>query len=132
MQILNLKTNFKLIALLLASAFMLIGCNQKPAQQSIITTLPVVSSKTLVLDSDTLSSKTKNFVVPKNVIIKQGGLEGVYVLSETNSAQFRMVRLGKHIDNKRIEVLSGLNKNEQLLTSHLNEMVNGSPIKIIQ
>jgi len=69
-------------------------------------------------------------LVPQSALVVRGGIPGVFVLSETNQARFRMVRTGKNV-NGRIEILSGLSGSETLVTGDLRDVHDGSPVKIM-
>jgi hypothetical protein len=55
---------------------------------------------------------------------------GVFVL-ENDEARFRMVRTGK-LGATRIEILSGLFGNEVLLLGDLDQVHDGSPVRVIK
>jgi len=67
--------------------------------------------------------------IPKSVLIHKGQLSGVYTISMQNTAILRWLRLGKSYGNK-IEVLSGLNKNEKIITNAQGKLYNGVNVTI--
>ncbi len=67
--------------------------------------------------------------IPKSALIHKGQLSGVYTVSMQNTAILRWLRLGKSYGNK-IEVLSGLNKNEKIITNAQGKLYNGVNITI--
>ncbi len=56
-------------------------------------------------------------------------LTGLYTISSNSTALLRWVRLGKTYGDK-VEVLSGLQKNEQYIVSADGKLYNGAPVKI--
>jgi RND family efflux transporter MFP subunit len=53
--------------------------------------------------------------IPKQVLVKRGGLEGVFVVEGNNVAHFRWLRLGREW-NGLMEVTSGLSVGERILS----------------
>ena len=72
---------------------------------------------------------TSIVLVPTTAIIKNGGLKGLYTVSEQNTALLRWLRLGKTYGDK-IEVLSGLNSDEQYIVSADGKLFNGAKVAI--
>jgi len=68
-------------------------------------------------------------LVPAASIENKDQLTGLYTISSNNTALLRWVRLGKTYGDK-VEVLSGLAKNEQYIVSADGNLYNGAPIKI--
>ncbi|HTI58720.1 efflux RND transporter periplasmic adaptor subunit [Mucilaginibacter sp.] len=68
-------------------------------------------------------------MVPLGCIEKKDDLTGLYTISENNTALLRWVRLGKVYGNK-VEVLSGLAKDEKFIESAESKLFNGEPVKI--
>tara|TARA_R110002073_G_C9491077_1_gene580827 strand:+ start:1520 stop:2596 length:1077 start_codon:yes stop_codon:yes gene_type:complete len=73
--------------------------------------------------------KSEIVLIPKEAIITNGQLSGVYTLSESNTALLRWLRLGKTYGNK-VEVLSGLNSGESYIISSEGKLYNGVKITI--
>ena len=77
-----------------------------------------------------VSAIPKNTVlVPVISIINKDQLTGLYTLSSNNTALLRWVRLGKTYGDK-VEVLSGLEKNETFILSSESKLYNGVPVKL--
>ena len=72
---------------------------------------------------------TSIILIPSNAIIKNGGLKGVYTVSEQNTALLRWLRLGKTYGDK-VEVLSGLNADEKYIISADAKLFNGAKVTI--
>jgi len=74
-------------------------------------------------------NSTSIVLVPASAIVKNGGLKGVYTVSEQNTALLRWLRLGKTYGDK-VEILSGLNIDEQYIVSADAKLFNGAKITI--
>ncbi|MDP4248592.1 MAG: efflux RND transporter periplasmic adaptor subunit [Bacteroidota bacterium] len=68
-------------------------------------------------------------LVPLSSIIYKDQLTGLYTVGSDNTALLRWVRLGRTYGD-RVEVLSGLAKNEQFITRADGNLYNGIPVKI--
>lgn len=68
-------------------------------------------------------------LVPMSVIVNKDQLTGLYTISSNNTALLRWVRLGKTYGDK-IEVISGLDKNEPFIVSAEGKLYNSAPVSI--
>jgi len=68
-------------------------------------------------------------LIPISALIAQGELNGVYVVSQNNTALLRWLRLGR-VFGDQIEVLSGLSPNEKYVLSAQSKLVNGAKLTI--
>jgi len=68
-------------------------------------------------------------MVPVSSILYKDQLTGLFTVGSNNTALLRWVRLGKNAGDK-VEVLSGLEKNEQFIVSAEGKLYNGAIIKI--
>ncbi|MBS1529792.1 MAG: efflux RND transporter periplasmic adaptor subunit [Bacteroidetes bacterium] len=68
-------------------------------------------------------------MVPLSAIEQKDELTGLYTVSANNTAVLRWVRLGKTYGDK-VEVLSGLGKDERYILSADGKLYNGEPITI--
>ena len=68
-------------------------------------------------------------LIPKSAIVKNGGLKGVYTVSDQNRALLRWLRLGKTYGDN-VEVLSGLNADERYIVSAESKLENGTKVSI--
>lgn len=75
------------------------------------------------------TSKSTSILIPKDVIVTNGQLSGVYTVSQSNTAILRWLTLGKTVGNQ-VEVLSGLNANESYIVSANGKLFNGARISI--
>lgn len=67
--------------------------------------------------------------VPESSLVRRGQLEGLYVVSNGNTATLRWVRTGKTFGD-RIEILSGLDDGETIVTSSDNKLSDGLKIEV--
>jgi len=70
-------------------------------------------------------------MVPTSSIINKDELTGLYTVSANNTALLRWVRLGQTI-GANVEVISGLEKNEQFIVSSEGKLYNGATVKILK
>ncbi|MCF6224426.1 MAG: efflux RND transporter periplasmic adaptor subunit [Flavobacteriaceae bacterium] len=70
-----------------------------------------------------------NIIIPKSALVKQGQLTGIYTVSKSNTAILRWLKLGKISDDK-IEVLTGLSKDEKYIVSADGKLYNGVKLNI--
>lgn len=84
--------------------------------------IPVKASANTRDDSDTV-------MVPFLSIEHRDELTGLYTVSASNTAMLRWVRLGKTHGDK-VEVLSGLGKNERYIVSADGKLYDGEPVII--
>ena len=78
--------------------------------------------------SASAEAATSMTLIPKEAIIEEGQLKGIYVLNDQNIALLRWVRLGKTYGND-VEVLSGLSENEKYVLKADGRLFNGVQIK---
>ena len=75
------------------------------------------------------TNENATVLVPTQSIEHRDQLTGLYTISSNNTALLRWVRLGKSYGDK-VEVLSGLGKDEQFIVSADGKLYNGAPVKI--
>ena len=75
------------------------------------------------------SEENSPILIPTSAIIERGELRGVYVVSQTNTALLRWLRLGKQFGDKT-EVLSGLSADDTFVLSSESKIINGSKLNI--
>jgi RND family efflux transporter MFP subunit len=75
------------------------------------------------------SEENSPILIPTSAIIERGELKGVYVVSQSNTALLRWLRLGKQFGNKT-EVLSGLAADDKFVLSSESKIVNGSKLNV--
>jgi hypothetical protein len=67
-------------------------------------------------------------MIPKSVLVENGQLTGVYVVSSQNTAVLRWIKTGKTFGDQ-VEILSGLNLRKRILTSN-GKLYNGVKIQV--
>lgn len=72
---------------------------------------------------------TNRVTIAKEAIITQGDLQGVYTVSQQNTALLRWLRLGRDLGGS-IEVLSGLNADESYILSSEGKLYNGVQVEV--
>lgn len=75
------------------------------------------------------ANKRSSIWVPKSALIQKGQLDGLYTISNQNTALLRWVQLGEQTADKA-EVLSGLNPDDQVIIKAEGRLYNG--VKITQ
>jgi RND family efflux transporter MFP subunit len=66
--------------------------------------------------------------VPKAAVLERAGITGVFVVDAQGIAHYRMVRTGTEADG-RVEILSGLNPGERVVTGNTAAVNNGDKIQ---
>ena len=77
----------------------------------------------------TLTLRQEAVVIPESALMSQGDRTSVYVIDAGGNAQVRPVKVGLRIPN-RIEILSGLEPGEKVVTEGLQKVRPGAPVKI--
>jgi RND family efflux transporter MFP subunit len=78
---------------------------------------------------DTRQEKTDVTMVPLSAIVNRDELTGIYTVSANHTALLRWVRLGKTYGDK-VEVISGLSKDEKFIRSAESKLYNGAPVVV--
>ncbi|SFC08126.1 RND family efflux transporter, MFP subunit [Flexibacter flexilis DSM 6793] len=73
-------------------------------------------------------AETEATLVPVSSVVYRDQLTGVYTVSQKNTAMLRWVRLGKTFGDK-VEVVSGLDKDESFILKADGKLANGTPVK---
>ena len=68
-------------------------------------------------------------MVPEGAIVRRGQLEGVFVVVDNNLVVYRLVRTGRAY-NKMVEVVSGLNEGDRVITDGIDNAVDGGVLII--
>ncbi len=68
-----------------------------------------------------------SLAVPRAAVLDRAGITGVFVVDAQNVARYRMVRTGKS-ENGLVEVLSGLNSGERVVTGNAQAVNNGDTV----
>lgn len=75
------------------------------------------------------SGNTNNIMVPASAIVNRDQLNGLYTISEGQTALLRWVKLGKK-QGDQVEVLSGLTSDEKFILTAEGKLYNGVPVVI--
>lgn len=67
-------------------------------------------------------------LVPRASVVEKGQLTGVYAVDEKGLVMYRLVRVGKSYGSN-VEILSGLNANEKIITTGVEKAIDGGVIK---
>ena len=67
-------------------------------------------------------------LVPNTALLKKGQLTGVYTVDEQDIITYRLVRVGKHL-NDTIEILSGLKEGEEIIVEGIERAVDGGRLQ---
>ncbi len=73
------------------------------------------------------TGKRTVLAVPEAAVLERAGIVGVFVVDAQGAAQYRMVRLGKQ-EGGLVEVLSGLNPGDKVVTGNAQAVNNGDKI----
>jgi RND family efflux transporter MFP subunit len=76
---------------------------------------------------DTWPVKNDAVLVPSSAIINRDELTGIYTVGVNNTVLLRWIRLGKNFGDK-VEVISGLSKNEKFICSSESKLYNGARV----
>jgi len=68
-------------------------------------------------------------LIPATAVIHSGQLTGIYIVDDTQTAKFRLIRTGKTFGNS-IEVLSGLKQGERYVTAPPPALINGMTVEM--
>lgn len=82
--------------------------------------------KNVVQNTNSVYNKV---IVPKDALVHQGQLTGIYTIGSNNTAILRWLRLGKTFGNQ-VEILSGLSADEQYIVSAEGKLYNGAKISV--
>lgn len=70
---------------------------------------------------------SRGLLIPQSALIEKDQLKGVYIVTTDNKALLRWVRLGKQWGDQ-VEVLSGLNPQDKVVTSAQGRLYNSCSI----
>ena len=73
---------------------------------------------------------TQTILVPVTTLVERGELSSVYVVGVDRIARLRWVKVGRRF-NKQVEILSGLNESERVLTDG-SRGVDGATVQVVE
>jgi RND family efflux transporter MFP subunit len=71
---------------------------------------------------------TGMLLVPQKAVISEGQLTGLFIVDETQTARFRLVRLGKEVGD-RLEIISGLQSGQQYISEVPQGFKDGAKVE---
>ena len=71
----------------------------------------------------------RTLLIPREAVFLRGQLEGIYVVDDQNIARLRWIRSGSTFGT-RVEVLSGLNPGEKIITAGMANLLDGQPVEV--
>jgi hypothetical protein len=74
------------------------------------------------------TGKRSVLAVPEAAVLERAGIVGVFVVDAQGAAQYRMVRTGGEV-NGQVEILSGINPGEKVVTGNAEAVKNGNKIQ---
>lgn len=75
-----------------------------------------------------VNTDTTVIVVPETAITMRGGLPVIFVVDETRTAELRLVRLGRKLENGRQVIEYGLNQNDLVVDHPASWLISGSKL----
>ncbi len=103
------------------------ACAHKAPPPSPPAVRPAVARAVLRLQGPADLDPYGNVVIPRDAIVHQGSLPGVFVLSGRGRARFRLVKIGA-TTAKTAQILSGLSGTETLVLPPFRGVHDGTPI----
>lgn len=79
--------------------------------------------------SDTVSEAANRLLIPGHALVRRDQLNGLYTVSQRNTAMLRWVTVGKSYGD-RVEILSGLNIDEKFITDADGKLYDGVPVSV--
>lgn len=68
-------------------------------------------------------------LVPRQAVRESGQLTGVFVIDGASAARLRLVKTAS-VDSERIELLSGVDPGEKIVSSASSDIVDGTPLEV--
>ncbi len=68
-------------------------------------------------------------LIPLTAVIHSGQLTGIYIVDDTQTAKFRLIRTGRTF-GESIEVLSGIKQGDRYVTAPPPTLINGMKVGI--
>jgi multidrug efflux system membrane fusion protein len=75
-----------------------------------------------------ITGQTQAITIPRTAVVERGQLTSVYVVDQSGIARMRLVTTGK-IYSDRVEVLSGLRQDEQIVVDGVTAVNEGSRVR---
>lgn len=78
-----------------------------------------------------LTGKKESILINKDWVVKKGQLTGVYTVDDKGIINYRLIKLGKTFGD-RIEVISGLNQKDKIISNGIEKAFEGGIIEVAQ
>lgn len=78
-----------------------------------------------------LGTATRLMVSDQAVVKQQGSGERYLYVYNNGTAEYRLLEMGRRVDTK-YEILSGVQEGEQVITTGLNKITNGTEVEIVK
>lgn len=75
------------------------------------------------------TTEDQAILIPETAIVKRGDLEGIYTVSDQNTALLRWIRTGRKYGDQ-VEVLSGLSADESYVIKAEGKLYNGAKLNV--
>lgn len=73
-------------------------------------------------------AQSRKLIIPSSAVIHQGQLTGLFLVDDTQTARFRLIRTGRTFD-RTVEVLSGLREGDRYVISPSVKLVDGARVE---
>ncbi|MFA5182333.1 MAG: efflux RND transporter periplasmic adaptor subunit [Syntrophales bacterium] len=73
--------------------------------------------------------KKEALLVPEGSVVSKGQLSGIYVVAPNGVMTYRLVKTGRTYPDRRIEILSGLAQNEQIVSEGTQRAIDGGVVQ---
>ncbi len=121
------KLTSVLTLFLISGLFLIAGCSNEQTPSSPAVNLPLlqrsVVSPQLMPDG--------SIQIDRKLLVEHIGTSGVFILSSSNRARFRMLKTGK-TNQQMIAVTSGLTGDEKILAGPYKSVFDGSPVQPVE
>ncbi len=111
----------------LAAMLLLAACGHTAPPPAPPAVRPAVTRATLRLHTPADLDAHGDVVIPRDALVHQGSLPGVFVLSPHGRARFRLVKIGATTAGTA-QILSGLDGNETLVLPPFSGVYDGTPV----
>lgn len=72
----------------------------------------------------------ENIFIPRTAIVTRGQIQGVFVVDNKNIARFRIIKAGQDIQGF-VPVISGLNDSDKVVISNVDQVNDGTKVKVL-
>ena len=76
-----------------------------------------------------LTGESEKLLIPVSALVARGSLQGVFIVDSGNVARFRVVRIGDPAGRSDVEVYSGLDPGEKIVSENADSLTDGRKVK---